>query len=100
MARQVGEQIVAADRLDRSRRAQHRPAERLAGQRGLLELVEDHVVGRVERLADLLQDDAALALQLVGIEYRIAQDVGDHLDTERHVLLQHRGVVGVISRPV
>ena len=76
------------------RRAQHRPAERLVGQRGLLELVEDQVVGRVERLADLLQDDAALALQLVGIEHRVAQDVGHHLDAERHVLLEDRGVVG------
>ena len=94
VARQEGEQIVAADRLDGVGRAQHRPAERLAGQRGLLELVEDHVVGRVERLADLLQDDAALALQLVGIEHRVAQDVGHHLDAERHVLLQDRGVVG------
>ena len=94
VARQEGEEIVAADRLDRVGGAQHRPAERLVGQRGLLELVEDQVVGRVERLADLLQDDAALALQLVGIEHRIAQDVGHHLDAERHVLLQDRGVVG------
>ena len=94
VARQEGEEIVAADRLDRVGGAEHRPAERLVGQRGLLELVEDQVVGRVERLADLLQDDAALALQLVGIEHRIAQDVGHHLDAERHVLLQDRGVVG------
>ena len=94
MAGEIGEQIVAADRLDRVGRAEHRPAERLAGQRRFLELVEHEIVGRVERLADLLQDDAALALQLVGIEHRIAQDVGDHLDAERHVLLQHRGVVG------
>ena len=94
MPGQEGEEIVAADRLDRGRGAQHRTAERLARECGLLELVEDHVVGRVERLADLLQDDAALALQLVGIEHRVAQDVGHHLDAERHVLLQHRGVVG------
>ncbi len=94
VAREIGEEIVAADRLDRGRGAQHRAAERLARQRRLLELVEDDVVGRVERLADLLQDDAALALQLVGIEHRVAQDVDDHLDTQRHVLLQDGGVIG------
>ncbi len=94
MAGEEGEEIVAADRLDGLGRAQHRPAERLAGKGGDLELVEHQVVGRVERLADLLQDDAALALQLVGIEHRVAQDVGHHLDAQRHVLLQHRGVIG------
>jgi hypothetical protein len=91
---QEGEEVVAADRVHRRRRAEHGAAERLARQRSLLELVEDHVVGCVERLADLLQDDAALALQLVRVEDGVAQDVGHQLDAESHVLLQDRGVVG------
>ena len=40
----------------------------LAGIGGLLEMVEDDVVGRVVGLADLLQDHAALALQLLRLE--------------------------------
>jgi hypothetical protein len=39
-----------------------------AGIGRLLEVVEDDVVGRVVGLADLLQDHAALALDLLGRE--------------------------------
>ena len=44
--------------------AQDRPAERLVGEGGGLEVVEDDVVRRVARLAQLLDDDVLLALQL------------------------------------
>ena len=67
---------------------------RLVREGGLLEVVEDDVVGRVVGLADLLQDHAALALQLLGVEGRVLQDVGEDVDGERHVVLQHLGVVG------
>ncbi len=74
--------------------AEHRPAHRLRGERRLLEMVEDDVVRRVVRLADLLQDHPALALQLLGLEGRVGQDVADDVGGERRVLLQHLDVVG------
>jgi hypothetical protein len=57
-------------------------------------MVEDDVVGRVVGLADFLQDDAALALQLLRLEGRMGQDVADDVGAERGVLLQHLDVVG------
>ena len=71
---------------------QHRPAHRLVGKGAFLEMVEDDVVGRVVGLADLLQDDAALALQLGRVEDRVLQDVGEDVERERDILLQHLGV--------
>ena len=65
-----------------------------SGKGAFLEMVEDDVVGRVVGLADLLQDDGALALQFLGLEGRVLQDVGEDVERERHVLLQHLGVIG------
>jgi hypothetical protein len=48
----------------------------------------------VERLPDLLQDHVALHLDLARIEDRVQQDVGHHVERERHVRLQHAGVIG------
>ena len=44
---------------------------RLVAEGRLGETVEDDVVGRVVRGADLLQDDVLLALQLLRVEVRI-----------------------------
>ncbi len=77
-----------------SGRAQHRPPHRLVGKGALLEIIEDDVVGRVVGLADLLQDDGALAFELGRVEGRVLQDVGEDVERERHVLLQHLGVIG------
>ncbi len=64
-------------------------------------MIEDDVVGRVLRLPDLLQDDRALAAELAVVQRRVLQDVGDDVDRERHVLLQHLGVVGrVLARGI
>ena len=60
----------------------------------LLEVVEDDVVRRVVRLADLLQDHAPLALQFLGLEGGVGQDVADDVGGERGVLLQHLHVIG------
>ena len=57
-------------------------------------MVEDDVVGRVVGLADLLQDHGALALHLLGLEGRVLQDVGEDVERQRHILLEHLGVIG------
>ena len=54
----------------------------------LQQIVEDDVVGRVARFAQFLQDDVLLALQLVGVEMRAQDQVGDQLDAERQMLGQ------------
>ncbi len=63
-------------------------------ERRLLEIVEDDVVRRVVRLADLLQDHAALAFQLLRLEGRVGQDVADDVGAQRGVLLQQLDVIG------
>ena len=45
-------------------------------------------------LADFLQDHGALAVELVRVEGRVLQDVGENVERERHVLLQHLRVIG------
>ena len=81
-------QLLRGERANRFGRAQDGPAERLVPERGLGEAVEDDVVGRIVRRADLLQDDMLLALQLILVEFRIHQNVGEDVDRERHVVLQ------------
>ena len=95
--------VVAADEVgdhtplhvpDDLRAPQHGSADGLVREGGFLEVVEDDVVGRVLRLADLLKDDRPLPRQLRFIEGRVHQDVGDQIDGEVRVLPQHPGVVG------
>ena len=81
----------AGDGLDR---AENRAADRLVRIGRFLQQIEHQIVGRVLDLADLLDDDAALALQFDRIEGRALQDVAQQIDRKRHVLTQHAGVVG------
>ena len=67
---------------------------RLAGERGFLEVIENDVVRRIVGLADLLQDHAAFALELAGLEGGMAQNVADDVTAERRVLLQELHVEG------
>ena len=55
------------------------------------QIVEDDVVGRVARLAQLLEDDVLLALEVGRGEMGLEDQVGDQLDAEREMLGQHRG---------
>ncbi len=60
----------------------------------LLEVVEDDVVRRVVRLADLLQDDAALALQFLRLESGVAEYVADDVGSQSGVFLEDLDVIG------
>ena len=64
------------------------------GKGGFLEAIEDDVVRRVVRLADLLQDDAPLPLQLLGQEGAVRQDVADDVGAQGQVFLQQLDVIG------
>ena len=65
------------------------------GKRGFVQTLEHQIVGRRLRLgADLLHDDVLLAAQFFRIEGRLGQDVGQHVERERHVGLEHAGIIG------
>ena len=101
MVAQIGDDGLARQPADDLGAAEHRPAHRLVGKGLFLEMIEDDVVGRVVGLADLLQDDGALALELGRVEGRMQQDVGEDIERERHVLLQHLGVIrGAFARGI
>ena len=57
-------------------------------------MVEDDVIRRVIRLADFLQDHAALALELLRREGAVGQDVADDVSPERQVFLEQLHVIG------
>ena len=87
-------QVGLAEPLHPVAVAQDGAAQRLVGIGFLLQPVEDDVVGRVQRLADLLQDHPALDLDLAGVEDRVQQDIGQHIHRQRHVILQDADVIG------
>src|SRR5262249_42317034 len=58
----------AIERAHRRRGAEDRATDRLPGERGLLQLVPDKIVGSILGGADLLDDDVLLAPQFLGIE--------------------------------
>ena len=60
----------------------------------MLEVVEDHVIGRVFGLSDFLDDDALLALEFFEVEGRVLEDVGQDIDGERYIIAQDPGVIG------
>ena len=93
MVLHVAKDGVAAHALDQRRRTQHRAAEGLFGKGGFLEEIEDHVVGGVVGLVDLLDDDALFAGQFVLVHHRMLQDVGDDVDGQFQVFFKDLGVV-------
>ena len=68
--------------------------EGLFGIGPFLQPVEDHIVRRIERLPDLLQDHAAFDLDLGLVKDGVQQDVGQNVQRKRHVVFQHTHVIG------
>ena len=65
----------------------------------LREQLVDEIVGRVLDHLDLFEDDLLLALDVVGAERRVADDVGEDVDRQRQMLVEHLDVVaGVFLR--
>jgi len=69
--------------------AQDGTADRLRRKRRFLEPVEHQIVRRIFGRTDLLHDDVLLALELFRIECRVRENVGQHVDRERHIRLEH-----------
>ena len=86
-----GVEIVARDRRDARPRRRGSSGRAAGRRRPPPEIVEDDVVGRIARFAELLQHDVLLALEIGRVEMRRADQVGDQLDAERQMLGQQRG---------
>src|SRR2546422_7368424 len=72
-----------------SPRAEDRASERMALPELCGEEVMDQVVGRVLHHLDLLEHNRLFALELLGVEDRVQEDVGQEIDRERQVLVEH-----------
>jgi hypothetical protein len=68
-------------------------AERVRAEHGLGEALVRDVVGVVLRGGQLVEDDTALGLQLVGVEGRRREHVGDDVEREGRVGVEDAGVV-------
>ena len=79
MAIAPGDNLVARDALDEVAACRGSAGPRDARRSRRLGEIEDQIVGRVIGGGDLLQDDIALALELVGIENGLGQDIGQDI---------------------
>ena len=94
VACEVGAQARGIERAHRLWCAENSAAERLARERGFVQALEHQIVGRVFGGADFLHDDVLLAPQFLRIEVRLRQNVRQHVERQRHVGLEHAGIVG------
>ena len=89
-----GEDRVAAERAQVLLRPEHGAAERVVAERGAV----DQVLGDDRRLVvgarDLLDHDAALAVELLLVELRAPDEVGQQVDR----LADHLGAAGDVER--
>ena len=84
---------VDVERFDRFTRAENRPPQRVVFPEALREELVDEVVGRVLDHLDLFDDDFLLALDVLGAERRVADDIGEDVDRERQMLVEDFDVV-------
>src|SRR5206468_8097981 len=92
-APEVITQQLRVERLDRLLRAEDRTAERMILPEALREELVDEVVERVLDHLDLFDDDFLLALDVLGAERRVADDIGEDVDRERQMLVEDLDVV-------
>src|SRR2546422_865793 len=96
---EVGEHRRAIVTVHRLARAEDRASERMALPELCGEEVMDQVVGRVLHHLDLLEHNRLYALELLGVEDRVQEDVGQEIDRERQVLVEHLDIeAGVLLR--
>src|SRR5213596_2779054 len=96
---EVGEHRRAIVTVHGLARAEDRASERMALPELCGEEVMDQVVGRVLHHLDLLEHNRLFALELLGVEDRVQEDVGQEIDRERQVLVEHLDIeAGVLLR--
>ena len=85
----VGDEVVAGQRLDGLDRAGDGPADRLVAVDGAHHQLGGTGGGGVVAATDLLLDDGALAVDLPGVEQGVLDHVGQHLDARPGALEGH-----------
>src|SRR5580692_540453 len=81
--------MLAPETADGFLIAKDRKAHGLIGIDDRLQMIEHDIVRRIARATKLLQHDMAFALQLSDIERRMCENVGQNVERERHIGLQH-----------
>ncbi|GMA96750.1 hypothetical protein GCM10025881_35740 [Pseudolysinimonas kribbensis] len=90
---------LAPDGLDRGGAAPDGPPERVVAEDGLEQPLPHDIRRIVVGRRELLEDDPAFALELLGVENRRGDHVGQHGHGHRQVDVAHLGVVtGVLLR--
>ena len=87
-------QIIDGDGADCLLVAEHRTADRLPAERGLLQMIEHDVRRRIARLGQLLQHHFLLELEMRRFEMRTTDQVGEQVHAELEVGRQQAGVEG------
>ena len=93
LAAAEGEDRVAREGAQVLLGPQHRAAERVVAEGGLVDQVLGQHRGLVVRARDLLDHDAALAVELVGVDLRAPDEVGQQVDR----LGDHLGAAGDVE---
>ena len=97
--REICLQRLLVERADALRRAEDRTAERMVAPEAFREDLVDQIVGRVLDHLDLFEDHLLLALDVFFGEQRIADQIGEDVDGERQMLVEHLEVIaGVFLR--
>ena len=86
-------QPLLRERLDALLRPENRPPERVPFPERLRENLVHEIVGRVLDHLDFFEDDFLLALDVDVVEGGTQDDVGQDVDRDRHVLVEHLHVV-------
>ena len=90
---EVVEERLTIGGADRFLAAEHHPAERLVSEQLLFVDVVDEIARRVEVHVHLLDDHALLALDLLGLELRVAQHVDEDVQRDLPRLARAADVV-------
>ncbi len=88
----VGDDGVASEPVHALLGAEDRPPQRMLGPEGGDEDLVNEVVRRVFDHTDLFEDDASLHLQVVVREARCHDDLGEEVEGEGELLVEHVGV--------
>ncbi len=91
---QVVAQLRLVERTHRLGGAEDGAAEWLIGKGDDLKVLENQVVRRIGDGADLLDDDVLLAQDFVAVEGRLGENIGEDVERQRHVGLEHAGIIG------
>jgi len=94
----VVDQVVSLDALDVLGRTQDCTSQRLSLESGRMKVVEHNLLQLLVNLLGFSQDHVTLALDRLGLEFRVLEDIGEDVDSRRNIRVEGLGVVhGVLT---